>query len=65
MKLVIKSFNLLVELEENIVDIFVIENPRVMTDVILNTINNAKSDSKILLNRKMMVKIFQALSMNL
>lgn len=37
------------ELEENIVDIFVIENPRVMTDVILNTIDNAKSDSKILL----------------
>ena len=49
MKLVIKSFNLVVELEENIVDIFVIENPRVMTDVILNTINNAESDSKILL----------------
>ena len=37
------------ELEENIVDIFVIENPRVMTNVILDTINNAKSDSKILL----------------
>lgn len=37
------------ELEENIVDIFVIENPRVMTDVILNTINNKKSDSTILL----------------
>lgn len=49
MKLVIKSFNLVVELEENIVDIFVIENPRVMTDVILNTINNKKSDSTILL----------------
>lgn len=49
MKLVIKSFNLVVELEENIVDIFVIENPRVMTDVILNTINDAKSDIKILL----------------
>ena len=37
------------ELEENIVDIFVIENPRVMTDVILNTINDTKSDIKILL----------------
>ena len=37
------------ELEENIVDIFVIENPRVMTNVILDTINNAKSDSKIIL----------------
>lgn len=37
------------ELEENIVDIFVIENPRVMTDVILNNINNKKSDSTILL----------------
>ena len=37
------------ELEENIVDIFVIENPQVMTDVVLNTINNAESDSKILL----------------
>lgn len=49
MNLVIKSFNLVAELEENIVDIFVIENPRVMTDVILNTIDNAKSDSKILL----------------
>ena len=49
MKLVIKSFNLVVELEENIVDIFIIENPRVMTDVIFNTINNVKSDSKILL----------------
>ena len=36
-------------LEENIVDIFVIENPRVMTNVILNTIDNAKSYSKILL----------------
>jgi len=49
LKLVIKSFNLIVELEENIVDIFVIENPRVMTDVVSDTINNAKSDSKILL----------------
>ena len=37
------------ELEENIVDKFVIENPRVMTDVILNTINDTKSDSKIIL----------------
>lgn len=49
MKLVIKAFNLIVELEENLVDIFVIENPRVMTDVILNSINNAKSDSKVLI----------------
>lgn len=37
------------DLEENIIDIFVIENPRVMTNVILDTINNAKSDSKIIL----------------
>ena len=37
------------EFEENIVDIFVIENPRVMADVVSDTINNAKSDSKILL----------------
>ena len=49
MKLVIKAFNLIVELEENIVDVFVIENPRVMTDVILSSINNSKSDSKLLL----------------
>lgn len=49
MKLVIKAFNLIVELEENLVDIFVIENPRVMTDVILSSINNSKSDSKMLL----------------
>lgn len=49
MKLVIKSFNLIVDLEENIIDIFVIENPRVMTNVILDTINNSKSDSKIIL----------------
>lgn len=37
------------DLEENIIDIFVIENPRVMTSVILDTINNSKSDSKIIL----------------
>lgn len=37
------------DLEENIIDIFVIENPRVMTNVILDTINNSKSDSKIIL----------------
>ncbi|WP_304989317.1 type II-A CRISPR-associated protein Csn2 [Mogibacterium neglectum] len=49
MKLVIKSCNLIVDLEENIIDIFVIENPRVMTSVILDTINNSKLDSKIIL----------------
>ncbi|WLD75799.1 type II-A CRISPR-associated protein Csn2 [Mogibacterium neglectum] len=37
------------DLEENIIDIFVIENPRVMTSVILDTINNSKLDSKIIL----------------
>lgn len=49
MKLVIKTFNHILELEENIVDIFVIENPGIMSEIIMNTINNVKSDTKLLL----------------
>lgn len=48
MRLIIKAYNIAIDMDENVVEVIVVENPRVFYEIISNTMRDFENDNKLL-----------------